>query len=141
MTTGNVFDGGGIKKYSFDDMDKVEPDVKRMMEYVKGALDGMQKVADEKSIYGLSKVDRMREIRAIVEGIPPLIMTIVVSQKQDIEITISILRRLVNIFDDIIADMVDKLERDREPKQYVATAEAVLADVRAIAKEVKKLES
>ena len=139
MTIDNVFNGGEIKKYSFDDMDKVEPDVKRMMEYVKGALDGMQKVADEKSICGLSNDDRIREIRAILEGIPSLIMTIVVSQKQDIEITISILRRLVNIFDDIITDMVDKLERDREPKQYVATAETVLEDVRAIEREVKKL--
>ena len=116
----------------------------RQMEYVRGALDGLKGVAEKKSLSGLSQEDKIFEIRALLESIPSIVMTVVMSQGQAPEVNINILTSLVNVFDNIISEMVDKLERSNEPTAYqatVATAEAVLEDVREVGKELKELDS
>ena len=115
----------------------------RQMEYVKGGLDGLKSVAAPKRMGGLSAEENVFEIRAILESLPSIVMTVVMSQGQPPEVNINILTSLVNVFDSIITEMVDHLEGSKEKgeAEYVATAEAVLEDVRAIEGEVKKLES
>ena len=142
MTIEDVIDSGKVEE-SPGDAEK-EAIMARQMEYVKGALDGLRVVAETKSIKGLTKDEKIFEIRALLESLPSIVMTVIMSQGQAPEVNINILTSLVNVFDNIITEMVDHLERSKEKageKEYVATAEAVLEDVRAIDWEVKKLES
>jgi len=142
MTIEEVVDNGEIS-WSPDDIEK-EAFLARQMEYVKGALDGLKGVAEKKSLSGLTQEEKIFEIRALLESIPSIVMTVVMSQGQAPEVNINILTSLVNVFDNIIAEMVDKLERSKEPTAYqatVATAEAVLEDVREVNKELKELDS
>ena len=142
MTIEEVVDNGEIS-WSPDDIEK-EAFLARQMEYVKGALDGLKGVAEKKSLSGLTQEEKIFEIRALLESIPSIVMTVVMSQGQAPEVNINILTSLVNVFDNIIAEMVDKLERSKEPTAYqatVATAEAVLEDVREVNKELKESDS
>ena len=136
MTIEEVVDNGKIN-LSPDDIEK-EVFLARQMEYVKGALDGLKGVAEKKSLSGLSQEERIFEIRAQLESLPSIVMTVVMSQGQSPEVNINILTSLVNVFDNIIAEMVDKLESGKESLSYKATAEAVLEDVRELAKELNK---
>jgi hypothetical protein len=139
MTIEDVVDNGKIN-WSPDDVER-EVFLARQMEYVKGALDGLKGVAEKKSLSGLTQEDKIFEIRALLESIPSIVMTVVMSQGQTPEVNINIFTNLVNIFDNIIAEMVDKLERSTEPTAYQATVEAVLEDVREVGKELKELDS
>ena len=142
MTIEDVVDNGKIN-WSPEDVER-EVFLARQMEYVKGALDGLKGVAEKKSLSGLTQEEKIFEIRALLESIPSIVMTVVMSQGQAPEVNINILTSLVNVFDNIIAEMVDKLERSKEPTAYqatVATAEAVLEDVREVNKELKELDS
>lgn len=142
MTIEDVIDNGKVNGLSGDT--EKEALMARQMEYVKGALDGLKGVSEEKSLSGLSQEDKIFEIRALLESIPSIVMTVVMSQGQAPEVNINILTSLVNVFDNIIAEMVDKLESSKEPTAYqatVATAEAVLEDVREVGKELKESDS
>jgi hypothetical protein len=142
MTIEDVIDSGKVEE-SPGDAEK-EAIMARQMEYVKGALDGLKSVAAPKRMGGLSADENVFEIRAMLESLPSIVMTVIMSQGQPPEVNINILTSLVNVFDNIITEMVDHLERSEEKAgktEYVATAEAVLEDVRAIDGEVKKLES
>lgn len=141
MTIEDVIDSGKAESLSGDA--EKEAIMARQMEYVKGALDGLRAVAEEKNMKALSQDDKIFEIRALLESLPSIVMTVIMSQGQSPEVSINILTSLVNVFDTIITDMVDYLERSKEKgeTEYVSTAEAVLEDVRAIDGEVKKLES
>jgi len=142
MTIEDVVDNGTIN-WSPEGVER-EAFLARQMEYVKGALDGLKGVAEKKSLSGLTQEEKIFEIRALLESIPSIVMTVVMSQGQAPEVNINILTSLVNVFDNIIAEMVDKLERSKEPTAYqatVATAEAVLEDVREVNKELKELDS
>lgn len=144
MTIEDV-DNGKIN-WSPEDVER-EVFLARQMEYVKGALDGLKGVAEKKSLSGLSQEDKIFEIRALLESIPSIVMTVVMSQGQAPEVNINIFTSLVNVFDNIIAEMVDTLERSNEPTAYQATqatqatAEAVLEDVRELGKKLKELDS
>ena len=142
MTIEDVIDSGKVEDLPGDA--EKEAIMARQMEYVRGALDGLRAVAETKSMKELSKDEKIFEIRAQLESLPSIVMTVIMSQGQAPEVNINILTSLVNVFDNIITEMVDHLERSKEKageKEYVATAEAVLEDVRAIDGEVKKLES
>ena len=145
MTIEDVVDNGKIN-WSPEDVER-EVFLARQMEYVKGALDGLKGVAEKKSLSGLSQEERIFEIRALLESIPSIVMTVVMSQGQAPEVNINIFTSLVNVFDNIIAEMVDTLERSNEPTAYQATqatqatAEAVLEDVRELGKKLKELDS
>jgi len=127
----------GKVNFTPDDVER-EVFLARQMEYFKGALDGLKGVSEKKSLSGLSQEEMIFEIRALLESIPSIVMTVVMSQNQTPEVTINILTNLVNVFDNIIAEMVDKLESGKESLSYKATAEAVLEDVRELAKELNK---
>ena len=145
MTIEDVVDNGKIN-WSPDDIEK-EVFLARQMEYVRGVLDGIRRVAEKKSLSGLTQEDKIFEIRALLESIPSIVMTVVMSQGQAPEVNINILTSLVNVFDNIISEMVDTLERSNEPTAYQATqatqatAEAVLEDVRELGKKLKELNS
>ena len=144
MTIEDVIDSGKIEELqgSPGDTEK-EAIMARQMEYVKGALDGLRAVAEEKNMKGMSQDDKIFEIRALLESLPSIVMTVIMSQGQSPEVNINILTSLVNVFDNILSGMVDHLERSEEKgeMEYVATAEAVLEDVREVAREVKELRS
>ena len=141
MTIEDVIDSGKVEGLPGDA--EKEAIMARQMEYVRGALDGLRAVAETKSIKGLSKDEKIFEIRALLESLPSIVMTVIMSQGQSPEVNINILTSLVNVFDNILSGMVDHLERSEEKgeMEYVATAEAVLEDVREVAREVKKLRS
>ena len=141
MTIEDVIDSGKAGSLSGDA--EKEAIMARQMVYVNGALDGLRVVAEVKNMKVLSQDEKIFEIRALLESLPSIVMTVIMSQGQAHEVNINILTSLVNVFDDILSGMVDHLERSKEKgeTEYVATAEAVLEDVRAIEGGVKKLES
>ncbi len=132
MTIEDVIDSGKVEDLPGDA--EKEAIMARQMEYVRGALDGLRAVAETKSMKELSKDEKIFEIRAQLESLPSIVMTVIMSQGQAPEVNINILTSLVNVFDNIITEMVDHLERGKEKgeAEYVATAKAVLEDVRAI---------
>ena len=168
MTINDV-DNGKVN-FTPDDVER-EVFLARQMEYVKGALDGLKGVAEKKSLSGLSQEDKIFEIKALLESIPSIVMTVVMSQGQTPEVNINLFINLVNVFgsiivemvthmdsghdkliadmierldntfDDIISKMVDHLDRNKDLTTYQATAEAVLEDIRKVAKELKELGS
>lgn len=140
MTIEDVIDSGNVEGLPGDA--EKEAIMARQMEYVKGALDGLRVVSEAKNMKVLSQDEKIFEIRALLESLPSIVMTVIMSQGQAPEVNINILTNLVNVFDNILSGMVDHLERSKEKveTEYVATAEAVLEDVRAIEGEVKKLE-
>jgi hypothetical protein len=145
MTIEDVIDSGKIEELQGSPGDAEKEAIKaRQMEYVKGGLGGLRAVAEEKSMRGLSQDEKIFEIRALLESLPSIVMTVIMSQWQSPEVNIDILTSLVNVFDNILSGMVDHLERSEEKAgktKYVATAEAVLEDVREVAREVKEFRS
>jgi len=144
MTINDV-DNGKVN-FTPDDVER-EAFLARQMEYVRGVLDGIRRVSEKKSLSELSQEEKIFEIRALLESIPSIVMTVVISQGQAPEVNINILTNLVRVFDSVIAEMVDTLERSNEPTAYQATqatqatAEAVLEDVRELGKKLKELDN
>lgn len=144
MTIENVIDSGKIEELQGSPGDAEKGAIMaRQMEYVKGALAGLRAVAEEKNTNVLSEDEKIFEIRALLESLPSIVMTVIMSQGQAPEVNINILTSLVNVFDNVLSGMVDQLERSKEKNEteYVATAEAVLEDVREVAREIKELRS
>ena len=112
MTIEDIIDSGKVVSLSGDA--EKEAIMARQFEYVKGALDGLRAVAEAKSMKGLSEDEKMFEIRALLESLPSIVMTVVMSQGQTSEVNINILTSLVNVFNNIVTGMVDYLERSKE---------------------------